>query len=210
MRKSVAPAAQTLRWQQRFMSLLPQIEGQARFAFRHFKPEALDEAVQEVTANSLVAFVRLVDQGREDVASPTSLARFAIRHYFAGRRTGVVSNGRDIHSPICRQRHGVGLQSLFQYDEQEDVWRELLVEDRQATPADVAVTRIDFPEWLKTLSRRDRRIALRLAQGDSTSDVARRFLISPGRISQLRRRFADLWQQFQGEPCRELAGAVPA
>ena len=55
MRKSVAPAAKTPRWQQRFLSLLPQIEGQARFAFRHFKPEARDEAIQEVTANSLIA-----------------------------------------------------------------------------------------------------------------------------------------------------------
>ncbi len=62
----------------------------------------------------------------------------------------------------------------------------ILVEDKRATPADLAASRIDFPAWLKTLSQRDRRIALKLSQGESTSRVARQFRLSVGRVSQLR------------------------
>ena len=68
----------------------------------------------------------------------------------------------------------------------------MLIEDRHATPADLAASRIDFPAWLATLSRRDRRIALRLADGDAAGSVAQQFGISQGRISQLRRELHKL------------------
>jgi hypothetical protein len=59
--------------------------------------------------------------------------------------------------------------------------------------------RIDFPNWLHSLARRDRKLALALAMGYSTSEVAKRFSLSPGRISQLRREFFASWGAFQGE-----------
>jgi FixJ family two-component response regulator len=74
-----------------------------------------------------------------------------------------------------------------------------VVEDRHATPADVAATRIDFADWLQTLSRRYRRIAETLATGEGTGTVARRFRLSPSRISQLRHEYYESWKRFQGE-----------
>ena len=38
-----------------------------------------------------------------------------------------------------------------------------------------------------------------LLRGERTSDVARQFRISPGRISQLRREFERSWREFHGE-----------
>jgi hypothetical protein len=80
-----------------------------------------------------------------------------------------------------------------------DDWRQILIADRRASIPDVAATRIDFAEWLKTLSRRDRRIVKALAQGEPTMDVAVQFQVSPGRISQLRRQYELSWKSFQGE-----------
>ena len=80
-----------------------------------------------------------------------------------------------------------------------DDWRQILIADRKASIPDVAATRIDFAEWLKTLSRRDRRIVNALAQGQATMDVAQEFLVTPGRISQLRRQYERSWMSFQGE-----------
>jgi hypothetical protein len=75
-----------------------------------------------------------------------------------------------------------------------------LVEDRQATPADIAVTRIDFAVWLRGLSNNRRQIAKVLARGETTKATAKRFALSPARISQMRREFQDAWREFQGEP----------
>ena len=68
-----------------------------------------------------------------------------------------------------------------------------------ATPADIAASRIDVREWLQTLPRRSRRLAERLATGESTSGAAQMFGISPSRVSQLRRELYGAWNTFQGE-----------
>jgi hypothetical protein len=39
-----------------------------------------------------------------------------------------------------------------------------------------------------------------LALGNSTSQVAKRFKLSPGRISQLRGELYHSWQDYHGDP----------
>ncbi len=53
--------------------------------------------------------------------------------------------------------------------------------------------RLDFADWLKTLCRRDRKVALDLANGSRTGEVARRYDLSDGRISQLRKELHLSW-----------------
>ena len=62
----------------------------------------------------------------------------------------------------------------------------MLVEDRRAGPAETAAARLDLTAWLGTLSKRNRLIAKALSMGETTGDVARRYALSPGRVSQLR------------------------
>lgn len=196
-------------WHDDFLVMVPAITRHATFRFRHFPPEAKEEAVQEVVANCCVAYSRLVEQGKPESASATSLAEYAVKQYFNGRRVGTRTNVRDVMSPSCQVHKGVAVQSLHSWDEKGQRWKEILVEDRNATPADLAASRIDFPAWLATLSRRDRRIALRLADGDAADSVAQRFGLSQGRISQLRREFIEAWRAFHGELWPDAA-AVPA
>ncbi len=76
-------------------------------------------------------------------------------------------------------------------------WNEMVIEDRHSTPADLAAFRLDFRAWLKTLTRRNRRIALKLSKGESTRYVARLFHLSAGRISQVRRELCEAWREFR-------------
>lgn len=203
--RRVRPDNTTPAWHAEFMTLLPRIRACASFAFRRLDPEARQEAVQSVVASAMAAYVRLVQLGKADIAYAGPLAVFAIRQYRDGRRLGCRLNVRDVSSEYARWKKDIRLARLDRYDETEGCWREILVEDKTATPADLAASRIDFPAWLRTLSRRDRKIAMKLATGESTGVVARMFGISAGRVSQLRSELRDSWKRFHGEV---LAGSV--
>jgi len=193
-----AAASPSPRWHRAFLAMLPRIIGHARLAFAYLKPEARAEAVQEVVSNALRAFVRLVELGKADVAYASPLARYGVAQVRDGRKVGASLNIRDVLSPHCQRQKNVIVERLEHFDEEENDWSEAIVEDRTAGPADIARVRCDFSDWLATLSRRNRRIAGYLSLGNSTSAVAKRFRISPGRISQLRRQFYDSWQAFCG------------
>ena len=179
-----------------FLKLLPAIQADVRFAFRQLTAEAHEEATQEATANAFVAYARLVDQGRAYVAAATPLARSAVSQVRAGRMVGTRFNVRDLSSAGCRQRKGVVLDRLDRWDDRKECWKEALVEDPSCTPAELAASRIDFAAWLETLPRRNREIALKLADGEGTRDVAREFGLSPARISQLRSELHAAWEAF--------------
>jgi hypothetical protein len=195
----VGPEPETASWQRRFLQLLPRIRSQAQSRFRHLPPEAREEATAEVIASSLVSYARLVTLGQEDRAFATTLVRYAVAQFRAGRRVGSPMNVRDLTSDLCRQKNGVSVEQLDHFDNPNDEWQELVVEDKHSGPADVATTRIDFGAWLESLPERTRYVAETLATGEATSHVARMFGCSASRISQLRRELFNAWQGFQGE-----------
>jgi hypothetical protein len=92
-----------------------------------------------------------------------------------------------------------GQQPLYRYDAEEDAWREIIVEDRRAGPAETAAARIDIHDWIGLLPARDRKIAGALAVGNSTGDVAMAFRLSSARISQKRQEYRESWLEYQGE-----------
>ena len=92
------------------------------------------------------------------------------------------------------------MRSLDRFDPTTNEWREALIEDRHAGPADTAAARIDVATWYRTLPMRDRKIAKVLATGETTSAAAKKFGVSAARISQVRRELAESWEEFQGEP----------
>ena len=183
-----------------FLAMMPQIRRQASIAFRHRNAEARDELIQEIIANAYRAWVRLVQQGKEALAFPTPLAQFAIRQVRDGRRVGSRTNSVDILSGTARRTRGLTVESLDQWDEPTGTWHQLLIEDRHAGPAETAAARLDVRAWLGTLSRQQRRIAKALALGETTNVVARKFGLSPARISQLRAWFRQHWEGFQAVP----------
>jgi hypothetical protein len=194
-RKKLPPA-----WQDRFLAMLPQIREQARLACRASRAEAKEEFISEVLANTYCAYSRLVQRGREDLAYATPLALYAIRQVRCGRRVGSRLNIRDITSPYAQAAKGIVIERLDQFNKEDCQWREVLIEDRKAGPADTAAARIDVAAWFKTLACKKRMIAKALARGESTATVAQMFELSAARVSQLRRELQQSWEEFQEEP----------
>jgi DNA-binding NarL/FixJ family response regulator len=161
------------------------------------KHRLLDD--EEAVAIAFRTWRRLVEQGKESVAYATPLAQYAIRQVRAGRRIGSAQNRLDILSRQAQRTHGFSVESIHRQSTQRGVWDDLLVEDRQAGPAETAAARMDEQTWLKQLSKRDQGIARDLALGETTGAVAKKFKLSDGRISQLRRWLSEQWEQFQGE-----------
>ena len=112
---------------------------------------------------------------------------------------GAKLNIRDVLSPYCQAKKHVVVERLDHFDEEENQWCEAIVEDRTAGPAETARVRLDFAAWLGSLKRRDRRIAASLAAGNRTGEAAKKFKVSEGRISQLRRELAASWRAFVGD-----------
>jgi hypothetical protein len=177
--------------------MLPLIQRQAQRSFCRLPPEARAEAVQAVLAAALVAYARLVELGKASLAYPTVLSRYAIAHVRQGRAVGTPINSWDVLSPLAQRQRNFTVERLNRFDDVEQTWKDMLAEDGKTTPAELAASRIDFAAWLSSLSRRKRRIAQTLGTGETTSRTARRFRLTPGRISQIRSELHASWHRFQ-------------
>ena len=196
--------------------MIPGIQKQLRFAFRHSPAAVRQERIDDALAQAFVLFAHLVLRKRVRFAHPTALARYAAYRVRSRRPIGSRSNSRDVMSRVTQRRFGFRVMSA-----DPGCWAgqlrstELLGESRQATPAELAAIRVDFASWLGRLSDRQREIALCLAVGEPTGAVAHRFGVSCGRISQIRLELATRWRQFQGElpereqPASRLSGGSP-
>ena len=183
-------------WHAEFLSrVLPTVRRVAGIRFRRWRAFDREDAIAHAIAAALVAYLRLRARGKNPASFPCQLADFAIRHVHSGRRIGCRDNSRDVASLQCQRK---GLFSVQPLSDLASDWQSLLLVDRGgSSPAEIASLRIDFGAWLQQLSPRNRIIANCLAAGDRTTDVARRFRLSPSRISQLRREFAQSWFAFR-------------
>jgi hypothetical protein len=197
--KSSKRKAASRRRTDKFLAMLPPIREQANFAFRRVPLEAREELVQEVVAQAYSLFTSLCRRGKSALNYPTPLAQFAIKKVRAGRRIGSRANIRDITSPRPAVTKGFRIERLDRFNQRTGQWREALVEDRTAGPAEIAAARIDCAAWLRSLSPRQRTIASVLAIGETTGVAARRFRLSPARISQMRVWLRESWERFHGE-----------
>ena len=180
--------------QAHFLELLPLIQKMARQAFNDYGAEEREELIAQVVANCWAAFVALMDRGKEDVIFATPLARYAIRRVRAGRSLGRKQNMRDVSCPHAQKQLGVHLDRLDHY--RRNRWRQILVEDRRAGPAETAASRIDFADWLRRLPDTLRGVAELLGAGETTGTTARQFKLSAGRVSQMRRELKNRWEEF--------------
>ena len=89
-------------------------------------------------------------------------------------RSEAVSTSKTFFRLYCQDRKGVNVERLDRFDDQEDHWQEAVVKDtRNARCREIVAFRVDFADWLKSLKRRDRRIAEFLSLGNRTKDAAK-------------------------------------
>jgi hypothetical protein len=186
--------------------MLPGICRFARHAFRFSARALREERIADVVAVAFVTYRRLVERGRENLAHPTVLARYGVARVRSGRGVGAPSSARE----HVRRRNGVRIERLDGFRRDNGAWKQIAVEDRRSSPAEIAAFRLDFAAWLASLTRRERQIATKLAVGETTGAVARLFRRSAARISLLRRELHDAWLRFHGEEEHEIALAPAA
>ena len=197
--KPIRQQASVPDWHQQFLEMLPVIRKYADNAFQHLDPEGREDAVHEVIANALVAFARLVQLGKADLAYPTVLARYGAAQLRQGRRVGNRRRVGEVLAEYAQRKKGFVVERLDRFHKESGEWLEAIVQDTRTPVPDQVAFRIDFPAWLNSQTKRNRRIAEALAVGSTTGEVARRFKLSPGRISQLRQQFQQSLQEFQGD-----------
>jgi hypothetical protein len=191
-----------------FLAMLPRIRRQAGYYLRRLPSQERVEAIQEVVASAFVSYVRLIEQGKAELAFAGPLARYAACQYLRGRRVGSRMNACDVTSDYCHRRKKIMVEQLDHFDDPTGEWEQLVVEDRHSTPAEVATTRIDFGAWLESLPERTRHVAETLATGEATSHVARMFGCSASRISQVRRELYRGWLAFTGDVVPATSSAL--
>jgi hypothetical protein len=193
-----APLAQL---HDRFLALVPRIETHARIAFRQLKcPDSRNDAVAESVALAWHWYQRLARRGKDAAEFAAALARFAARRVRAGRRLCGVENGKDILVNRTQRRFGFSVGTLPTYSTLEGTPLEEALQDNTVSPVpEQAAFRIDFPEWLSTLSDREREMVEDLAVGRQTREVARKFGVTAGAVSHRRRDFHRSWLRYQGE-----------
>jgi DNA-directed RNA polymerase specialized sigma24 family protein len=187
-----------------FLKHLPRFEAHARFAFRRLGcPHDRADRVAETIGLAWRHFAALSRRGKKPEEFVTTLALRCSQAVKAGRRLVGCETGHDILSPVAQVRHSVRVTRLPDYDRESDrhplpgALADALTDNTRSAVPEQAAFRVDFPRWRASLRRRDRKILDALAEGERTADAARRFKLSPGRISQLRREFEDGWEQFQ-------------
>ena len=188
--------------QESFLRVLPAVRRDCRRAFRNLPAPQRDEAVVDAIGNAFAIFARFMELRRGHFVRAATLAGYAVGHLQFNRPLGGRASSRDVLSRRTQRRQSFSVTSLeCPTDPCGETLRETLADHRTMSPADLAAFRIDFETWLKSLSRRQRAIAKALALGHATSSVARRFGLSWGRISQIRRELKTDWEIFQGERC---------
>ncbi|HEY7425257.1 MAG TPA: hypothetical protein VH682_13580 [Gemmataceae bacterium] len=141
--------------------------------------------------------LRLAEKGRDATCFPTALASYAARAVKSGRRLCGQERANDVLSPLAQQRRHFAVEKLPDFSTLNGSPLEEALHDKRVSPVPEQVAfRLDFPAWLASLTKRDHAIVEDLMLGERTRDVANKFGVSPGRISQKQTEFCQDWQSF--------------
>jgi hypothetical protein len=181
--------------------VLPRVLSHGRVSFRHLKcRHRREDAIQEMIGLSWQWHLRLAEKGKDATLFPTALATYAARALRSGRRLCGQEKVNDVLSPLAQRERHFAVEKLPDFSTLNGSPLEEALRNNTVSPVpEQAAFRLDFPAWLARLTERDHAIVEDLLLGERTLDVADKYGISPGRISQKRTEFCQDWQRFCGE-----------
>ena len=144
--------------------------------FRYLDPEKREDAIQNSLELSWMYFARAIQKGEWDTLRPIMWA--AMRHTRAGRSILTSGKGKSVHSDAASGA---------------DVDLDRIVGVRRG-PCECPQAE-DVRGVLDRLGPRHRSMAMMLAEGERTGDVAEAFGVTPGAVSQLRNRVRLFWER---------------
>jgi hypothetical protein len=185
-----------------FTAFLPRIKLHAKIYFRHLNcPQMREDAIAEAIALAWKWYLGLAEKGKDAAQFVSALASYAARAVNSGRRLCGQEKTRDALSTLAQQLHDFKVNPLPNgIRRRGNVFDEALEQNMQTPVPDQVAFRADFPAWRLTRTDRDRRLIDDLLVGERTLDVARKYGLSPARVSQLRREFHADWNRFCAEP----------
>jgi DNA-directed RNA polymerase specialized sigma24 family protein len=181
--------------------VMPAVERHARIYFRHVRcRDRKADLVAEAVGLAWKWFRRLAERGKDGTAFPTAIADFAARAANSGRRVCGQERAKDVLSRVGQRRHGFAVEKLPDFSTLSDnPLQEALHDNTQSPVPEQAAFRIDLPSWLAQLGGRRRDMVIDMALGFRTKELAKKYKVSEGRISQVRREAYEDWRRFQGE-----------
>jgi hypothetical protein len=181
--------------------VLPRVQQHARIYFRHIPcRDQRAERVAEAIGLAWKWFLSLAEKGKDATRFPSALATYAARAVRSGRRAIGQERAHDILSPLTQQGHHFAVGKLPDFSTLNGSPLEEALHDNTVSPVpDQVAFKIDFPGWLATLGPRNRDLVEDMALGHRTLDLADKYRVSPGRISQMRRYFEQDWERFCGD-----------
>jgi hypothetical protein len=197
-----------------FLRILPHIQLHAQVYFRDEQcPDQRADRVTETIALAWTWYRRLAERGKDAGRFVSTLATLAARAVRSGRRACSTEYTKDVMSPVAQRRHGFtvtalsastrgpfeDIRALVRGQQEIDAYEERLRDNTVTPPADAAAFRVDFVQFLASLSQRDRDLAMFLSLGHQAKRAASKFGVSPSRVSQLRQRWYREWRRCQGE-----------
>ena len=171
----------------RFEERFPEFQNKARTYFGGYTPEAKDEAI----ANSLFLtwhhFTGLVRKGKADDKRLTSTFYYSMRQTRSGRMMRAVKYGHSRELFDHARNGGEAIITGLNLD---------AYVSRHTTVLDVVAFRVDTRDWLESLTEKQRRRAVDLAEGRTTQECARDWGVSEAAVSQYRRQLNESYQRF--------------
>jgi hypothetical protein len=114
-----------------------------------------------------------------------------------GRKVCGQESTSHVLCPAARHKHHFTVSPLPEHSPiRGSIWEDALADNTRSPVPEQVAFRCDFPRWRKNRDKRDRTLIDDLMLGRTTGSVARKYGLSPGRISQLRREFHADWQRF--------------
>jgi hypothetical protein len=171
---------------QLFESRFVELSSKAKHIFRDYKPEARDEAVANVLADTWEQFVSLVERALANDTLLTTTFHFACKRTRSGRQSGKVKNS--------------AYKELFNHAKRvSDLPMDAFVSDRVGVYEAVQF-RVDTADWLDQLPENHRNRAIDLASGESPSDLASRWCVSRAAVTGEKRYLESSYAEFMSIP----------
>ncbi|HEY7427184.1 MAG TPA: hypothetical protein VH682_23320 [Gemmataceae bacterium] len=181
--------------------ILPRVQLHARIYFRHIKCQVQRaDCIAEAIGLAWKWFIRLAQKGKDATRFPTAIATYAARAVRSGRRVVGQEKSKDVLSPLAQQCQHFAVGKLPDFSTLNGSPLEEALHENTVSPVpDQVAFKIDFPTWLGTLGQRNRELVEDMALGHRTLDLAQKYRVSPGRISQMRVYFQRDWGRFCGD-----------
>ena len=160
--------------------------------------EDSEELIADTLATAAEMLESLERTGRKIPAR--SVAFYSIQRAKSGRRA-YQSGASDPLSPVFRTRNTsaiVPIDAPISSAGEGSRTMQDFISSGMEDPSETALRRIDWESFLSTLASREKQILACIADGWRNMDIAKRFKVTPARITQLKREIADRIKAFMG------------